>query len=709
MDVGGLVERQRQLVGSDSPGDVLVRRRLLLGLAVFAALALIVATPNFFRVSGVVAGRPSPRTIKAPHTISFIDTARTELLRRQAAAAADKVYDVDPNAMIRVERNVAGFFAAAGSVSRSGLSPQAKAKALQRSIGVRMPAEVLASAVTLTPAQQERVRERTIQLARTYLVDKITVENLGEKLRSVALSAEDMDLPPAERRLAGEVTARYLEPTYVLNRVETRRAEAKATEAVANVVVRKQQGETIVEEGKLVTATDMLALEQEGLSENLGTKQGIGYALVTLAIVAGTGLYLRRYRPAIYGDIRLLSILAIIIVGFALVVKLMAPFASPFLLPFVAPAIVSCIILGGRVAIITTLVVTVLAFLIVPESALPVIVLMIGSLVAALLLSKIVERRSLFTGSVLAIATIGYLAVSTSFIDGLTLRESLLNGAWGLGGGALGVVLGLVSLPFFESVFQVTTDVRLLELADPGQPLMRELMLKAPGTYNHSMIVGNLAESAAPFVGANPLKARVGAYYHDLGKLKRPAFFIENQVMGHNPHDNTKPHLSCLIVTAHVKDGVDLARRHNISEEIVDIIAQHHGTSCVTYFYQQAKEREGKEAVCEDDFRYGSVKPKTKEAALVMLADAVEAAARTMAKPTPVKLEHLTRKLIRDRLEDGQLDESRLTMGDIEEIVDHYVQVLASIYHSRIEYPDPDLNGLSKGGRRDRQSVQRTG
>lgn len=696
MDVAGFVGRSRRTVAGTSAKDVLFKRRLLLAVAVFVALTIILATPDFFRVSGIVVGQPSPRTIKAPHSISFVDSARTAAQRQIAADRSERVYDVDPNAIMRVGRAVDAFFAGIASVSARHVPSGVKLRLLDRRVDIRMPRPLLLTAISLAPRELLIARTRAQHLVQTFLADKITADNIEAKRQSVRLAASEMDLPAKSDKLVGAAVAAYLEPTYVLNAPETARVRERAAKAVAPVIVRKQRGETIVQEGRIVSASDIQALREEGLvGSGVGGKQVLGYALIALAVVAAVGLYLQRYRSEIFQDVGLLGILAIIIVGFTLIVKAMSPFTSPYVLPFAAPAILACIILGGRVAVVSTLVITVMAFLVVPESALPVVVLMLGSLVGALMLSKIVERRSVFVGATIAVATIGYLAVTSSFISGLTLRESLLNGGYGLLGGLLGVVLGLGSLPFFESVFHVTTDIRLLELADPGQPLMRRLMLEAPGTYNHSMIVGNLAESAAPFVGANPLKARVGAYYHDIGKLKRPLFFIENQMVGQNPHDHTKPHLSCLIVTAHVKDGVDLAREHKIPEEIIDIIEEHHGTSVVTYFFQQAREHETKQEICEEDFRYGTERPRTREAALVMLADVVEAAARTMRKPTPGKLEHLTKKLIKARLEDGQLDESRLTLGDLEEISRHFAHVLTSIYHARIDYPEARVTAIS--------------
>lgn len=697
MTTAALVAKGRRVIRPTSAADELIRRRLQIGAVTLIALTVIVATPNFFKTYGVLVGKPSPRTIKAPHGVSFVDTARTQVLRKAAAGRVEGAYEVDPNALVRVERNVDGFFAKAAAASARGGSLAAKIRRLDNGLDVKMPRRAVRQAVMLDRESLALMRDRARRFVATFLADKITTENIESKRQSMRLAAAAMDLPRALGELVGSVAGVYLEPTYMLDASETGRLRQAAALAIAPVVVRKQRGETLVEEGKVVTPSDIEALEQEGLLGGaVGAKQVLGYALAVLMVVLTVSLYLEHYRRDIFDDTTRLTILALIVVGFALIVKVMSPFSSPFLLPFAAPAILAATLLGGRTSVITTLVVAVLSFLMVPEAALPVVILTIGSLAGALMLAKIVERRHVFVGAAVAIGIIGYLGVTSSFIAGLTFRESLLNGGLGLIGGLAGVVLGLGSLPLFESVFHVTTDLRLLELADPSQPLMQELMLNAPGTYNHSMVVGNLAESAAPFVGANPLKARVGAYYHDIGKLRRPLFFVENQLPGQNPHDHTKPHLSCLIVTSHVKDGVELAEENNVPAEIVDIIGQHHGTSLVTYFYEEAKRRETKQQVNEEDFRYGSEKPRTPEAALVMLADIVEAAARTMRRPTPTRLEHLAKKLIKARLDDGQLDESGLTLGDLDQIGNHFAQALASIYHARVDYPQSTATPIAK-------------
>jgi putative nucleotidyltransferase with HDIG domain len=251
----------------------------------------------------------------------------------------------------------------------------------------------------------------------------------------------------------------------------------------------------------------------------------------------------------------------------------------------------------------------------------------------------------------------------------------------GAANGLLSSILTNGSLPFLEHAFGINSAVRLLELSNPGHPLLKRLLLEAPGTYHHSLLVANLAEAAAQAVGADALLARVGSYYHDIGKVRRPYFFVENQMGGENPHDKITPALSTLILTSHVKDGVEMAREFKLPEPVVAIIEQHHGTGLITFFYHKALESDAKDTVREEDFRYDGPVPRSREAAIVMLADAVEAAVRALSDPTPGKIEGLVRKLIKDKLSDGQLDESDLNFKDLDRIAGAFVRVLAGIFH----------------------------
>jgi hypothetical protein len=248
------------------------------------------------------------------------------------------------------------------------------------------------------------------------------------------------------------------------------------------------------------------------------------------------------------------------------------------------------------------------------------------------------------------------------------------------------------SLPFIETTFGIVTGISLLELGDVTHPLLQELVRRAPGTHNHSITVGTIAEAAAERIGADSLLVRVGAYFHDIGKMLKPNYFIENQAGAANRHANLAPAMSTLIIIGHVKDGVDLGRQHHLPEPIIDLIEQHHGTTLVEFFYHEATRRNGSNpdaaAVLESAFRYPGPKPQTREAAILMVADAVESASRTLSEPTPARVEGLVRELIEKRLHDGQFDECGLTLREIGEIRESLIKSIIGIYHVRVRYPE---------------------
>jgi putative nucleotidyltransferase with HDIG domain len=275
----------------------------------------------------------------------------------------------------------------------------------------------------------------------------------------------------------------------------------------------------------------------------------------------------------------------------------------------------------------------------------------------------------------------------------LLVKTALLWGLWAVVAGSLMTCL----LPIAERVFGVQTDLSLIELGDPAHPLLQELVRRAPGTYNHSITVASLAEAAAEAIGARGLLVRVGAYFHDIGKMLKPGYFAENQGQGDNRHQSLMPAMSTLVIIAHVKDGADLARQNKVPEPIIDFIQQHHGTTLVEYFYRQAAERsskgndiDGSNVVDESSFRYPGPKPQTKEAGILMLSDAVESASRVLVEPTPARIESLVEELSRKRLLDGQFDECGLTLEEVDKIGQSLVKSLTAVYHGRVKYPDQE-------------------
>jgi cyclic-di-AMP phosphodiesterase PgpH len=269
------------------------------------------------------------------------------------------------------------------------------------------------------------------------------------------------------------------------------------------------------------------------------------------------------------------------------------------------------------------------------------------------------------------------------------VSDAIFGVAWGVIGGLASAVLFALGAALLERPFRVTTHLTLLELSDPNKPLLKRLAMEAPGTYAHSIIVGNLAEAAAEAIGADALFARVASYYHDIGKMIRPQFFVENQ-QRENVHNRMTPSLSRLVVTSHVKDGVELAEQYRLPAPIIDIIKEHHGTCLIKYFYHQATVTAGEEAgpALEYQFRYDGPRPRTKESGIIMIADAAEAASRTLEKPTPGRLRELIERIARDRLADGQLDDCEVTFKDLEKIIASITRSLAGMLHGRIDYPD---------------------
>jgi putative nucleotidyltransferase with HDIG domain len=264
----------------------------------------------------------------------------------------------------------------------------------------------------------------------------------------------------------------------------------------------------------------------------------------------------------------------------------------------------------------------------------------------------------------------------------------LVNAGCALAGIVASVFMAMVLLPFFERVFDITTDMTLIELSDMNHPILKQLSIQAAGTYNHSVLVGNLAESAAQAIGANALLARVASYYHDIGKIDKPDYFVENCLGDKNRHNKLSPTMSALIICSHVKEGVELAKKYKLPKIIQDIIMQHHGDSPVSFFYEKALEQDPHKQVQEKDFRYPGPAPQTSEAAIIMLADSVEAASRSLATSSPKLLRELVKKIIRDKFLAAQLDGCGLTLRDLNDITDGFMPVLQGIFHSRVEYPN---------------------
>jgi hypothetical protein len=383
-------------------------------------------------------------------------------------------------------------------------------------------------------------------------------------------------------------------------------------------------------------------------------------------------------------------LLFLLLILFILAAKLMVSDQSllSYLLPTAALSMLLTVLLDPQLALTVTVLFSVVVGFMAGGSLELAVYALLGGLIASLSLSK-VEKLNVFlrAGAYIALANLAVILVFHLPKQDYDAVQLLTLAGFSLLNGGLSASLTLAGFYLLGTLFDITTSLQLMELARPTHPLLRELLLKAPGTYHHSILVSNMAEEAAGRIGADALLARVGAYYHDIGKIIRPYFFVDNQVEGMNVHEHLDPRTSAQIVISHVKDGLELAKKYRLPSKIRDFIPQHQGTSLATYFYRQALESEGEE-INEEDFRYPGPKPQTKETAIVMLADSCEAAVRAERPASLEEIEELVRKVISNKVLAGQLDECDLTLRDLDEIREAFISILQGVFHPRVKYPE---------------------
>lgn len=454
----------------------------------------------------------------------------------------------------------------------------------------------------------------------------------------------------------------------------------------------------------LVAILSINLLPPEYIFKPVDLKELAGIMLLVFGIVTVSGLYLHDFRPYTFSRLPLLLLLSTTFVVFTLIAKAFSILAITnasywgYLIPTAFVAMLVSLLFDPHLAIMMVISSSIMVGYATQYSFSYTITALMGGMIAVYATTGIAERTELSKAGFVTGLGIAYFAGTAGLLHDTT-AALFINAAVGVINGVFSAVLALGTLPFLERQFGILTPMRLLELSNPNKPLLRRLMTEAPGTYSHSIGVGNLAEAAAEAVGADPLLVRVGAYYHDIGKLKRPSFFVENQIEDESRHENMNPQLSCLVITSHVKEGADMAREERLPQPIIELIDQHHGKGLVRFFYQEARKRGVKEEICDDSFRYTGDKPRSREAAILMLADAVEAAAKTIKEPSAVKFETLTKKIIQERMDDHQLDDSDMTLADLGKVTKTFTQILSGVYHKRVAYPDLRTEDLPVRGK----------
>jgi putative nucleotidyltransferase with HDIG domain len=684
-------------------------RRVLAVLSFFAIMIGIVFS-NFSPQQVMLrTDEVAKRNIVSNITVVIVDEKQTAELRTQAAAKVQKAYQEDKYALANARTDVNSFYTNLREIIQSNTNDKRTPIQLllnglvsHKNISLDIDVPSLTTYILNTKAQDiDRMEQATLSMVELAMGKPITEEALGDVYKEAGQQVDKIAFNASAKEIIRTDTIDAIRPNMIYQQEATAKAIKEAQDAVEPVHKTVKAGEIIVREGDRVTAEQISVLEQLGIqrpqSYPLTMFGAAAFVLLSFWLVME---YLQRYHKDLYKDDMRLLLLGLIIIMVLLIAKFVTIIQiadhpvinamSGYLAPIAAGSMLVAILLDNRLAYFITSIMALFVGLLTSGNQLAfVIVAYISGTVGVYRVSHLSQTSDLAkAGLYIALANVATILTMALISGNISVSIALTGTMLGVISGILSAVLMIGVLPYLESGFSITSMIKLLELSNPNHELLKRLLIEAPGTYHHSLMVGNLAEASAETIGANPLLVRVGAYYHDIGKIKRAEYFVENQRGFDKPHDKIAPALSALIITSHVKEGVELAREARLPQIIIDFIAEHHGTSLARYFYSRAIEEEGNGMVNEDSFRYEGPKPQNKEVALVMLADAVEASVRSLSEPNVDRIRVMVRKIIRDKLNDRQLEECDLTFKDLDTIANSFCKVLEGVYHKRIEYPD---------------------
>jgi putative nucleotidyltransferase with HDIG domain len=655
-------------------------------------------------------GSPAPYPIKSPVTTRFVSEIETRAAQEAAAAAVADVYRFDASITLEKRQALSDTLQVIeGILLDPELEREERRGQLVALTEVPFTNETLYILMALQEQEWGSLKDEVIRLYDVVThrveapdeIDEIDEERV-EEIRSALPDLVQRSFNPLKRILISDFVGSFLAPNFMVDEAATdqRREEARASTPPQYVDVL--EGQLIRDDGEIIRERDLEILEAVGLRiPQISWTDVVGRTALVVGLVVPYSIFLYRFETGVVRSFRRLLFLGLMLVVVVVAGKFLIPgrFGFAYAFPLATASILLTLLLGPQVALGATIVLSVLSGYLGVNSLELTVLGIVGGLVGILGIWKAQRSNAfLFTGFYVTLANVTVLGAFRLIDHDLSLSGLFTVGIACTINGFSSAALSFATFGFLGTLFGQVTVLQLMELTNPNQPLLRRLMREAPGTYYHSIIVGNLAERAAEVVGADPLLARVGAFYHDVGKVVRPYFFIDNQAGRTNIHDDLPPRTSAQLITDHVRDGMALARKYRLPEQIVQFIPQHHGTTMATYFYRRALQED--ETVDPNDFRYPGPKPQSKETAILMLADSVEATVRSMDQSGKLQemlesaqegedpLDKLVGEIIDKRVRDGQLDECDLTFRDLNSIRDAFVDMLRGIYHRRIAYPE---------------------
>ena len=728
------------------------RNRLILLLLTAFLLSFLIAPRQHFIAVSYKAGEIAKSDIRATQDYLFEDTPLTEKKRSEAEAAAPYIYSYNANASRELTGRFEKALVLAGEIAdrENKGAHKSQLDALSGVLGIEVTENDLSALMRVETGHEllkdiRRVADRIY--SKKIVADKKAFEGdrlhgillldsetrkviagdvsgyveLAEAQQALSQTRIEQGDNPSDNKVFIELLSRAVRPNLVFDRDATEAKRRELRDAVRPVLYQIKMGEMVVRVGERISPEQAQKLEKIFVSRKGINWLVAGGGILGLTLVLFFFPYrfacrnIRKFNPSNKDLVflALLTLFCFLVIKTAHMISSAMGSSFPsidtadyfYLFPFAAGPMLVRIILNSEVALVYCAICAPLFGIMFSGSLQVVVYALLGGIVGAHGVRQCKDRSTILNAGMKV--SVVNLAMALSFQisnDTLFSMQTIFCIIFAMAGGIINSVFATGTIPLVESLFYYITDIKLLEQANFNSPVLKELMVRAPGTYHHSVLVGNLVEAAAESINANPLLARVAAYYHDIGKTSKPQYFIENLGYSENKHDRLAPSMSALILISHVKEGVELAKAHRLGQPIIDIIRQSHGTGLITYFYQKAKNlsvQEGK-IVDEREFRYPGPKPQTREAGLVLLADHVEAASRTLADPTPARIQGMVQKIINNIFIDGQLDECELTLKNLHEIAKSFNKILVGIYHQRIDYPEPAFKEKEKtnGGKR---------
>ncbi|WP_343779974.1 HDIG domain-containing metalloprotein [Clostridium sartagoforme] len=660
-------------------------------LTVFLVIYLLLLTVIAPKRHNLSVGDIATVDIKAP--IDTVDEIATKQKEEEAMAKAreDKQYIVKSEVKAQAIENVNKLFNKIVSENSSNKEEKDKIAEIKKIEEFNLTDAEYKILVELKEKTSE-IQHLVVNVLETVYKEEIEENKYEDLLEAKSIADSQLSNSNIDRDLEDvlkNICHIQINPNKFVDNAKMEEAVKEAQKSVPKEIIKKNQ--IIVKEGEPVTERQIEILKELGLLNN-GTTKSYLFSFISLGILVALVLfiqyrYISKEKPEVFNDTKMIILISsinliIILISMGLNV------ISPYLIPLVCSAMLMTILIDYKISLVVNLLNIIFIAIIVGFNPSVVVLSILSVVLGSTGLKKVQQRNDIIYSTIYITGILALLSFTLGMISSNNIKEILIQTGYTAIGILLSGILAVGLLPFFESIFDVVTNIKLLELSNPNQPLMKKLLMEAPGTYHHSMMVANLAEAAAEVVGGNPVIARVGAYYHDIGKTKRPYFFGENQMGKENPHDKITPNLSTLIILSHTKDGLEMAREHKIPKVIQDIIEQHHGTTLVKYFYYKLKNSSDRpEEIKEEDFRYPGPIPSSKESGILMLADSVEASVRSIGEPTKGKIEEMVNNIINDKLNSRQLVNCDLTLKDIEIIRKSFLKTLDGIYHHRIEYP----------------------